>query len=85
MMSKAEGFAMVGVFHRYRSRPWTSTIAGDIPYSTRPAIYRLERTPGMTQPVKYMHLQKRRGRADMIYMLSREKVIKRPVRQLLTI
>lgn len=84
-MLKAEGFAMCGVFRRTKYLR-TSTIAGDIPYHTRPRVYRIERMPGQKKPTKFTHSEMRRGRWELIQILLGYKAIKyRWQRQLLSL
>lgn len=82
---KSEGFSMACVFRRYGSRPLTSTIAGDIPYHTRPTLWRLERIPGQRKPQKYIHSRMRRGRYEMVRMLAGQGLGHRWQQQLLKI
>lgn len=60
---------MACVFTRYGNHPLASTIAGDMPYMTRPTLYRRERIPGVRKPLDYIHSRMRRGRLAMILLL----------------
>jgi len=67
---------MACVYYRYKSRPLTSTIDGPLPYCSRPTLYRQERIPGLKKPLTYIHSRMRRGRREMIAMLSGHPGIK---------
>lgn len=82
---KAEGFAMAGLYRgcRYLGH---SGITGDLPYHTRPTLYRLERIPGYKEPQRYIHSRMRRGRYELVNLLIGKRVIRhRWQRQLLII
>jgi hypothetical protein len=70
VLLKSEGFAMACVFKRYGSSPLSTTICGEIPYHTRPTLWRIERIPGTKKPLPYIHSRMRRGRYEMIRMLE---------------
>ena len=67
---------MACVFSRYGSSPHTSTISGDVPYHTRPTLWRVERIPGTKEPLKFIHSRMRRGRYEMIRMLQGQRGIR---------
>ena len=69
VLLKSEGFAMAGVYrgHRYLG---ITTISGDMPYHTRGTLWRVERIPGTTKPLKYVHSRMRRGRYELIRLLE---------------
>lgn len=75
IIMKAEGFAMIGV---YRGATYLNVagIAGDIPYETRPTLFRVERIPGMTKPLTYIHSRMRRGRRTIIKQLEGHRGIR---------
>lgn len=67
---------MACVFNRYGSSPLTATIAGDVPYHTRPTLWRVERIPGIKKPQNYIHSRMRRGRYEMVRMLQGHRGIR---------
>jgi len=82
---KAEGYAMCGVFKR-NTYLKTATIAGDIPYHSRPRIFRIERMPGQKKATRFVHSEMRRGRWELIQILWGYRAIKhRWQRQLLSV
>lgn len=75
VLLKSEGFSMAAMYHGHRYVGIT-TIAGDMPYHTRPTLYRQERIPGVRKPLTYIHSRMRRGRYEMIRLLQGHRGIK---------
>lgn len=85
ILLKAEGFAPVGVYRRTTFLR-TTTILGDIPYHNRPRVFRIERMPGQKKPTRFVHMELRRGRWELVQILLGFRAIKyRWQRQLLSI
>lgn len=75
VLIKSEGFSMVGLYrgHRYLT---ITTISGDMPYHTRPTLWRIESVPGIKRKLKYIHSRMRRGRYEFVGKMMGQKIIR---------
>jgi len=76
------GFAMCGLFNGYKYMK-IATLTGDMPYHTRPTVWRVERLPGQARGHKHIHLRMRRGRYEIVKMLTAQRRLHRWQRQFL--
>lgn len=75
VLLKSEGFAMAGVFDGQKYLGVTA-ISGDLPYHTRPTLWRVERQPGVKKPLNYIHSRMRRGRYELIRLIEGHRGVK---------